>query len=37
MALLLHIFGDELASDRDDKKTAVGNAALSDALVAGEG
>jgi len=37
MALLLHISGDELAWDRGNKKTAVGNAALSDALVPGEG
>ena len=36
MALLLHIFGDELAWDRGNKKTAVDNAALSDVLVAGE-
>jgi hypothetical protein len=37
MALLLHVSGDELAWDRGNKKTDVGNAALSDALVAGEG
>jgi len=36
VALLLHVFGHELAWDRDNMKPAVGNAAISDALVAGE-